>query len=543
MNGRTVQAVPERVNTEEDVLRVLLVDDSSDDAEIVARELRRGGREVAVERVCDAEAMRVALARQSWDIVLSDWTMPSFSGKAALEVLNAVGVEVPFIIVSGTVTEDLAINAMRSGARDWVLKGKLARLLPAVSRELRESSERKRAVKALRRSEEQLRQSQKMDAIGGLAAGVAHDFNNVLSVIIGHADLLLFELDAADSSRESIEEIRSAAARAAELTRQLLAFSRQQILQPQKTDIARVVSGMAKMLRRLIGEDVDLSIVAPTEIGTVLVDPGQMEQVVMNLAVNARDAMPRGGKLTIETADVDIGDDQALENPNVSQGAHVMLAVTDTGTGMDAATQSRIFEPFFTTKEPGSGTGLGLATVFGIVQQSGGTIVTTSELGQGTTFRIYLPRIAPDGVIDGAPGGVRRRSKTSLRGHETLLLVEDDDAVRGTLKAVLEKYGYRVLDAPNGREALLLCETVRGPIDLVLTDVVMPHMSGREFAARLEAVRPGLPVLYMSGYTDRSIVHHGVLEAGIAFVQKPVAPHVLVEKVRELLSDRPRPLS
>jgi two-component system cell cycle sensor histidine kinase/response regulator CckA len=535
--------VPERLNTEEGVLRVLLVDDSADDAEIVAHELRRGGRQVDIERVWDGEAMRGALTRQTWDLVLSDWTMPSFSGGAALEVLNAVGVEVPFIIVSGTVTEELAINAMRAGARDWVLKGRLARLLPAVTRELTESAERKRAALALRRSEERVRQSQKMDAVGGLAAGVAHDFNNVLSVIIGHADLLLFELDAADASRESVEEIRSAAARAAELTRQLLAFSRQQILQPQKTEITRVVSGMAKMLRRLIREDVELSIVAPADIGTVLVDPGQMEQVVMNLVVNARDAMPRGGKLTIEIANVDLGEDPDLDPANVDQGAHVMLAVTDTGTGMDAATQSRIFEPFFTTKEPGSGTGLGLATVFGIVQQSGGTITTTSEPGKGTTFRIYLPRITPDEALAAAPTNVRRRSKTSLRGDETLLLVEDDDAVRGTLRTILEKHGYHVLDAPNGREALLLCETVRGPIDLVLTDVVMPQMSGREFAARLEAVRPGLAVLYMSGYTDHSIVHHGVLEPGIAFLQKPVAPNVLVEKVRELLSQGARPVS
>jgi signal transduction histidine kinase len=523
-----------------EALRVLLVDDSADDGEIVTRELRRGGRQVAVERVCDADAMRASLARQSWDLVLSDWSMPTFSGAAALEVLKEAGLDVPFIILSGTVTEELAIRAMRAGARDWVLKGKLSRLLPAVDRELEDNANRKRAADVLRRSEERLRQSQKMDAIGGLAAGVAHDFNNVLSVIIGYSDLLLLELDASDSKRESVDEIRSAAARAADLTRQLLAFSRQQILQPRKTDLTHVVAGTAKMLRRLIGEDVELSIKGPAQLSAVLVDPGQMEQVIMNLAVNARDAMPRGGKLTIETADVLVTDEDAAGNSGAHSGPHVALVVSDTGVGMDAATQARMFEPFYTTKEPGKGTGLGLATVFGIVQQSGGWIGFTSEPGRGTTFKIYLPLSVENEQSDARPAGVRRRSMSSVRGNETLLLVEDDDAVRVMLRTVLQKHGYRVLEAPNGREALELCETARHPIDLVLTDVVMPQMGGWEFASKLEALRPGLKVLFMSGYTDGAIVHDGVLDPGIAFVQKPVAPNVLVEKVRELLTAEQR---
>ena len=520
---------------------MLLVDDSADDGEIVTRELRRGGRQVAVERVCDADAMRASLARQSWDLVLSDWSMPTFSGAAALEVLKEAGLDVPFIILSGTVTEELAIRAMRAGARDWVLKGKLARLLPAIDRELKDNAERKRAADVLHRSEERLRQSQKMDAIGGLAAGVAHDFNNVLSVIIGYSDLLLLELDPSDSKRESVDEIRSAAARAADLTRQLLAFSRQQILQPRKTDLTRVVAGTAKMLRRLIGADVELSIKGPAELGAVLVDPGQMEQVIMNLAVNARDAMPRGGKLTIETADVLVTDEDALGHGGARSGPHVALIVSDTGVGMDAATQARMFEPFYTTKEPGRGTGLGLATVLGIVQQSGGWIAFTSEPGRGTTFKIYLPLTVGDEPSDARPAAVRRRSTSSVRGNETLLLVEDDDALRVMLRTVLQKHGYRVLEASNGREALGLCETARHPIDLVLTDVVMPQMGGWEFASKLEEVRPGLKVLFMSGYTDGAIVHHGVLDPGVAFVQKPVAPNILVEKVRELLSAEQRP--
>jgi signal transduction histidine kinase len=517
---------------------VLLVDDSADDAEIVERELRRGGRRVLIERVWDAEAMRSALARETWDLVISDWSMPSFSGASALEVLKGARVDAPFIILSGTVTEDLAIKAMRAGARDWVLKGKLGRLRPAIDRELSERAERKRAEDALRRSEEMLRQSQKLDAIGGLAAGVAHDFNNVLSVIVGHADLLLAELPEVDPSRENVEEIRAAATRAAELTRQLLAFSRQQILQPQHANIARIVNGMAKMLRRMIGEDVELSIVTPPKLGIVLVDPGQIEQVLMNLAVNARDAMPRGGTLTIEISEIEAEDINAADRAGLRPVRHVMLAITDTGIGMDSDTQARIFEPFFTTKGPGRGTGLGLATVFGIVQQSGGSISTTSAPGAGTTFRIYLPTVDAAHATEPTTAANRRPSFASLRGDETILLVEDDDAMRSMLRTVLEKHGYSVLDASNGREALVLCERMQETVHLVLTDVVMPHMSGREFATKLETIRPGLPVLYMSGYTDGAIVQHGVLEPGIAFLQKPIAPQALVQKVRELIGPR-----
>jgi signal transduction histidine kinase len=512
-----------------------MVDDSADDAEIVMRELRRSTRELAVERVWDAEGMRTLLEQKQWDLVLSDWTMPRFGGDAALDVLNAVGVDVPFIIVSGTVTEELAIKAMRAGARDWVLKGKLGRLLPAIERELEHNAARKRAAEKLRQSEEKLRQSQKMDAIGGLAAGVAHDFNNVLSVIIGHADLLLLDLAKSDQNRESIDEIRSAASRAAELTRQLLAFSRQQILQPRQTDIASIVGGMTKMLRRLIGEDVELVIGDEEPLAKVMVDPGQMAQVVLNLAVNARDAMPGGGRLTIETRNV-VVDESTTDLAGLGPGAYVMLAVSDTGVGMDGATQARIFEPFFTTKEPGKGTGLGLSTVFGIVEQSGGSITTTSEVGKGTTFKIYIPQVSEKERAEPAFEPVPRTKRRTRRGTETLLLVEDDEAVRALLRTVLQRHGYRVLDAPDGRAALLLSETVHGRLDLVLTDVVMPHMSGREFAARLEVLRPGVKVLYMSGYTDGAIARHGVLEPGIAFIQKPVAPGVLLEKVRELLA-------
>jgi two-component system cell cycle sensor histidine kinase/response regulator CckA len=524
-------------------LNVLLVDDSADDAEIIIRELRRGGREISAERVFDADAMSASLRRRRWDLVLSDWTMPAFSGSAALELVKLASVDVPFIIVSGTVTEDLAIKAMQSGARDWVLKDKLARLLPAVERELGEAAARKRAAIALRQNEDHLRQSQKMDAVGGLAAGVAHDFNNVLAVILGHADLLLGEPSLTNDMRESLGEIRGATVRAAELTQRLLAFGRQQVLQPRKTDLNQVVSGLDKMLRRLVGEDVDLVVGVGDEAALALVDPGQMEQVVLNLVTNAREAMPRGGKLTVQVSNLHVGEASVSEasvgeagvgEPSgLAPGHHVMLAVTDTGVGMEPATKARIFEPFFTTKAAGRGTGLGLATVFGIVQQSGGTITTDSEPGRGTAFRVYLPQVDPEAGAAG-PASEKTVSGVQLRGRGTILLVEDDTAVRVVTRTVLRNAGYLVLDVANGEEALYLAEKHLDAIDLVLSDVVMPRMSGPELAERLWAARPSLNVLYMSGYTAGAI-SGGVLAHGVAFLQKPVAPNVLVHKVREIL--------
>jgi two-component system, cell cycle sensor histidine kinase and response regulator CckA len=515
-------------------LNVLLVDDSADDAEIIIRELRRGGREISAERVFDADAMSASLRRRHWDLVLSDWTMPSFTGSAALELVKSAGVDVPFIIVSGTVTEDLAIKAMQSGARDWVLKDKLARLLPAVERELGEAAARQRAAIALRQNEEHLRQSQKMDAVGGLAAGVAHDFNNVLAVILGHADLLLGEPSLNNDMRESLGEIRGATVRAAELTQRLLAFGRQQVLQPRKTDLNQIVSGLDKMLRRLVGEDVDLVVGIADAAALALVDPGQMEQVVLNLVTNAREAMPRGGKLTVQVSNVHVDEVAVGEPSGLMPGHHVMLAVTDTGVGMEPATKARIFEPFFTTKAAGRGTGLGLATVFGIVQQSGGTITTDSEPGRGTAFRVYLPQVDPEAGADG-PASEKTGSGVQLRGRGTILLVEDDTAVRVVTRTVLRNAGYLVLDVANGEEALYLAEKHLDAIDLVLSDVVMPRMSGPELAERLWAARPSLNVLYMSGYTAGAIVQRGVLAPGVAFLQKPVAPNVLVHKVREIL--------
>jgi PAS domain S-box-containing protein len=388
-----------------------------------------------------------------------------------------------------------------------------------------------------RKLEEQLHQAQKLEATGSLAAGVAHDFNNVLSVVLSYSELLASGLKAGDPMLEDLRQIRAAGLRAAALTRQLLAFSRQQALQPQIVDLTAVVGTMEKMLRRLIGEDVTLTTICSPSLGRVLVDPGQMEQVIMNLVVNARDAMPSGGTLTIETSEVALDDKYASDHVGAKAGPHVLLSVNDTGIGMDKESQARLFEPFFTTKEPGKGTGLGLSTVFGIVRQSGGTIQVSSEPQKGTSFKIYLP------TTDGVAPAVQASPPPSVRvllGSETILLVEDDEAVRVLARTILRKYGYNVLDAQGGGDALLLCEQYTAPIHLLLTDVVMPRMSGRGLAERLLLVRPEMKVLYMSGYTDDAVVRHGIFYSTVAFIQKPITPELLGCKVRDALDSKVR---
>jgi len=379
--------------------------------------------------------------------------------------------------------------------------------------------------------EQQFQQAQKMEAVGRLAGGVAHDFNNLLTAILGSADLVLDDLKPNAPEREEIQEIRRAALRAADLTRQLLAFSRQQVISPTVLNPNAVVANMDKLLRRLLGEDVDLRTVLTPEPGAIKADPSQLEQVVVNLAVNARDAMPGGGKLTIETQNVDLDEEYAGGHVSAQPGSYVMLAVSDTGSGMDAVTQARIFEPFFTTKEKGKGTGLGLATVYGIVKQSGGWIWVYSEPGHGTTFKIYLPRVT-EAAAPAAPSPVL---PISVRGSETVLLVEDDEMIRALVQKVLKANGYTTLVAESGPAALRLAGQHDGRIHLLMTDVVMPGMNGREVAERLAPAHAGIEVLYLSGYTDDAIVHHGVLEPGIAFLQKPFTPAVLVRKVREVL--------
>jgi two-component system cell cycle sensor histidine kinase/response regulator CckA len=398
----------------------------------------------------------------------------------------------------------------------------------------RENRERQQAESALQKSEQLLRQSQKMEAIGRLAGGVAHDFNNMLTVILSYGELVQRSLPAESPLRSDVEQITRASRRASDLTRQLLAFSRQQVLAPKIVDLNASLESMHRMLQRVIGEDIELRKLPGRDLARVRVDPGQIEQVIMNLAVNARDAMPAGGVLTIETANVQFGRVGSPEQPGLAPGPYVLLAVTDTGAGMSHEIQTHIFEPFFTTKEQGKGTGLGLATVFGIVQQSGGNILVQSEPQRGTTFKIYLPCDKSGFDPHSSSHAVRA---VGVGGRETVLLVEDDEQVRVLAQTVLERYGFRVIAAAGCEEALAAEAAFKEPIQLLLTDVVMPHMSGRQLAERLSAQRPRMKVLFMSGYTDDKVIHHGVIEDGVQFLQKPLTPDRLTRKVREVLDE------
>jgi len=396
---------------------------------------------------------------------------------------------------------------------------------------VRDLTERKRTEEALRQTEERFRQSQKMEAVGRLAGGVAHDFNNLLTVITGCTEILLDDFPQTDETRDLLEEVKNAGNRATKLTSQLLAFSRRQVLAPKVVDLNGVVADVDRMLRRLIGEDVNLVTVQGQNLERVKVDPGQIEQVLMNLAVNARDAMPNGGKITIETANIDLDEAAVQPYPDLPPGPYVVLAVSDTGHGMDRAVKARLFEPFFTTKEVGKGTGLGLATVYGIVKQSGGHIAVYSEPGHGTTFKIYLP------CVNEPYSEMMRRAITPEppRGAGTVLLVEDEPSVRRASRRFLEEHGYKVLEAVDGGDAIRLCERHEGPLDLVITDVVMPGMSGRELGERVARLRPETPVLYVSGYVDTALVRTGLPETSVQLLQKPFSAESLARKVREML--------
>jgi len=631
------------------------------DHELVREALESGGLSVAVEHVSTREGFMSALDAGRVDLVLSDFALPTFDGLSALEATRRLLPDVPFVLVSGTIGEEAAIESLRGGATDYVLKHRLSRLAPAVRRALEESAERRtrrvaesmlererrfllalldslevgvvacdeegrvtllnRATRELhglpadqtpgegfianprlfsadgrtplkadefpltralrgeklrnveiairsetgdvrsvqvggrpitegdgrklgavvaihdvtehRELEKQFRQSQKMEAMGTLAAGVAHDFNNLLTAIMGYGQLLSGRLAANSAERADAQEILRAAERAAGLTRQLLAFTRQQVLQPRILSLNGVVSDLDKMLRRVIGEDVDLLTVPAADLGHVEADPGQIEQVLMNLAVNARDAMESGGKLTIETANIELDAGAVQARPDLKPGAYVMLAVSDTGCGMTPETAARIFEPFFTTKEVGRGTGLGLSTVHGIVKQSGGHIEVYSEVARGTTFKIYLPRVeATAEPLQPRPARLERRP-----GSETILLVEDEVTIRRVLGESLRLLGYTVLEAGDGSEAITVCERAEQSIHLLITDVVMPLMGGPELAERIARIRPDLQVLFVSGYTDHALVHQGLKRAGSAFLQKPFTPDLLARKIRELLDE------
>jgi PAS domain S-box-containing protein len=629
-----------------DPWRLLLIDDNPDDRLFVRRVLARELDALEVQEAGDPETLAQAIEAGPFDLVITDYALGFTDGFLLLDTLKSRWPECPVILCSGTLSEDIAVKALRKGLDDYVLKDpqRLLRLPAAVRGAIDHARQRAAARAAERRYEalfhgapvglvrslsdgrmlaanaaaariwgypdiaallsvngqelyadpadrtqllatiegrevvenfelqgrrgdgaliwvnlgvraekdaggqvlhyewsvaditerkrleSELRQAQKLEAIGQLAGGVAHDFNNLLTVITGRSHLTLAQLPADHTIRRHIELIQTTAERAAALTRQLLAFSRKQVLEPKVLDVNAVVTGLAPMLRRLIGEDLEFAAVPAAELGCVKADPSQLEQVILNLAVNARDAMPRGGTLTIETGNVELDEAYTRRHPGASAGRFVMLAISDTGHGMDAAIKARIFEPFFTTKEPGKGTGLGLATVLGIVKQSGGSIAVDSEPGQGTTFKVYLPRV--DEAVDRTATAT---APTLARGSETILLVEDDDEVRALARETLDGNGYTVIPAAAPAEALRLAGRHAGRIHLLVTDVVLPQLSGRGLAERLTPDHRDLRVLYMSGYTDDAVVQHGVLKEGTAFLQKPFTPHTLLVKVREVL--------
>jgi hypothetical protein len=632
-------------------LRVLLVEDSEDDAALLLRELKRAGYDVAHDRVYTAEAIQQSLAKHDWDLVISDHGMPAFSGTEALQIVRRLAPDTPFIFVSGSIGEDIAVAAMRAGAQDYVMKGNIRRLAPAIDRELRESEARRRerlTEEQLRSTGEMLRsvfsasplaiiatdvrglvklwnpaaerlfgwtrdevigrenpvvpenaretiearrqlvkqgetvtdlearrkrkdgssvdvtvtvaatrdrngmpdgvtvvyqdltdrkqlqaqflQAQKMEAVGRLAGGVAHDFNNLLTVITSYAELLRAETKSDDPRDDDLAQIQRAADAATGLTRQLLSFSRQRVIEPRVIDLNEVVGGATKLASRLVGTTVTMVSDLDPATGSVKADPGHIEQIVMNLAVNARDAMPRGGKLIISTRHVsasDLGKDAA---PGVSR--YAMVSVSDTGTGMDEATQQRMFEPFFTTKPIDKGTGLGLATVYGLVKQYEGTVRVKSVLGEGTTFEIYLPTAAEAAdIVPASKNGASAGAKSA----GTVLLVEDEPAVRAVARRVLERVGYVVIEAPDGQTALRMAETRSGPIHLLLTDVVMPGMGGMNLAKSFVAKQSATKVLFVSGHAIETDEMVEVRKSSHAYLKKPFTPDELVRAVERAL--------
>ena len=512
-------------------MRILHLEDNPKDAEFVQAMLAAEGLPFKINRVEARDAFVAALEEGGFDMIISDYTLPSYDGHSALLAAQAKRPEVPFIFFSGTLGEEHAIRALKDGATDYVLKSKPARFVSAVVRALREAEEKAER----KRLEEQLRQAQKMEAIGQLAGGIAHDFNNLLTVINGYSELTLLKLPPDHPLGTHLKQIRTAGKRAASLTNQILAFSRKQVLAAKVLDLNEVLKAMEKLLRRLIGDDIAIVTKLKPGIGRIKCDSGQIEQILMNLTVNARDAMPSGGTLIIETADVKLGEKTTASGWELEPGFYVVLTVSDSGCGMDEATQTRIFEPFFTTKEPGKGTGLGLSTVYGIIKQHQGAITVYSEVGKGSTFKVYLPRVDD---LAGSRETVAHEAAVPT-GTETVLLVEDSAMVRDLARMALETHGYTVVAASNGVEALRLADRHQGPVHLLMTDVVMTGMNGRQLAEQLSPRRPETKVLYMSGYSEGILTHHGIANPNVTLLSKPFTPTILLRKVREVLSGIP----
>jgi signal transduction histidine kinase len=509
------------------LVRILAVDDDPQARQLIEMALADAHFEMTLEVVATvAEGLR-RISGDDHDIYLVDQQLPDGTGLSLIHTAKQSGATKPFILITGHGSGDLDEAALKEGAADYVEKQLVGTHL---ERSIRYALRNWQAGRALVDREEQLRQAQKMEAIGRLAGGVAHDFNNLLTAIIGYTDLVKEKLEPTDPVAHDIGEIRKAADRAAALTRQLLALSRKQFMSPEVLDLNAIVTGLLPMLPRVIGEHIETTTSLATDLRRVKADPSQMEQVVINLVLNARDAMPMGGHLAIETLNVQLDEDRiAVERLKLDPGPYVMLGIRDTGSGMDAQTRDRVFEPFFTTKSKGKGTGLGLPTVYGIVDQSGGAISIDTAVGRGTSLRIYLP------VTSATEEPERHETiapSLANGGTETLLLVEDNDAVRELAVHALRKRGYTVHEARNAEEAIEWSTTSRIKPNLLVTDVVMPGLSGPNLAARLLQENPRLKVLYMSGYTDDATAVHGAFWGGVPLLQKPFTPAQLAERVR-----------
>jgi len=506
----------------------LIVEDSEDDAALLVRELRRGGYSVTFERVDEPETMKAAISGKEWDVVICDYSMPKFSGLDALRLLRFSSQEVPFIFLSGTIGEETAVAALKEGAQDYLMKDNLARLIPAIQKELREAARRREHA----RLEGHVQQLQKFEAIGRLAGGIAHDFNNALCVIIGWAQLGYEEAGGAGLPRlqESFQTILDEGRLSAGLTAQLLAFARQQVLQPHEFNLNELVTEATGLIRTAVGEQIEFKTSLEPGLHNILADRAQMRQVLMNLCLNARDAMLGGGRLAVETKNVEIGEEFCVVHRYGRPGRYVLLLVSDTGVGMDSTTVDRIFEPFFTTKEMGRGTGLGLATVYGIIKQHEGFLNVHSELGQGTKFRVYIPASfgapeEPSAPTIGQP----------VNGSETILVVEDHEPLQKLARETLESHGYQVITASNGAEAVDVYQGNSEKIDLVVLDVAMPVLNGPEAYSQMCAVRPDIRVIFTTGHTAESASLNSQIARGALFLQKPYDPQGLRSAVRSAL--------
>jgi signal transduction histidine kinase len=512
-------------------LSVLIIEDYEDDAALLLRELRRGGYDLTFERVDTAAGMNAALESKEWDLVVCDYSMPHFSGAEALRLLRTRDSEVPFIFLSGTIGEEIAVATLKQGAQDYIMKDNLKRLLPAIQRELHDREQRRER----QRLERQLQQLRKFEAIGRLAGGIAHDFNNALGVILGWAQLGYDALPADHPVRENLERIRDQAQRSAGLTSQLLAFARRQVLRPRNVELNALVSEMMDMLKTALGAQIEVQVMLSPDLGLTSADPTQIEQVLMNLCLNSRDAMPQGGRIVIQTQNTEIGEAFCQIYSYAKPGNYVLLSVSDTGVGMDAATRERIFEPFFTTKEMGRGTGLGLATVYGIVRQHNGFVNVYSEPGQGTTFHVYLP--ASSRFPEAEPA-VPAGEEAQKGGGETILVAEDHDGLRELVGQTLVSQGYRVILASNGQAALGMFKAKSDDIQLVILDVAMPVVGGPEAYSQMCAIKPGLPVIFMTGHVVEPLALTSRVQGGAIFLQKPCTAETLNRAIRDTLDPK-----